>query len=161
MLLAGIVLMWQAGVKSVIGAKAAKDTQPLAQGFIGRLLSSRPNYILPVDFTVLESTHSVIESTLVMTDVFNKNTLAVSTRDQRAETVDQALVTEWFYRFGVPGLHSDQGRNFESLLIRQLCELYGVAKSRMTPYHPAGNSQCEHFNHTLHNLLLTLPVSRK
>lgn len=97
-----------------------------------------------------------------MTDVFSKYTLAVPTRDQRAETVAQALVTEWFYRFGVPGrLHSDQGRNFESSLIRQLCEFYGVEKSRTTPYHPAGNGQCERFNRTLHNLLHTLPVSRK
>lgn len=142
--------------------QAAKDTQPLAQAFMGRLMSSRPNDILAVDFTVLEPTSSGIENVLVMTDVFSKYTLAVPTRDQRAETVAQTLVTEWFYRFGVPGrLHSDQGRNFESLLIRQLCELYGVVKSRTTPYHPAGNGQCERFNRTLHNLLRTLPVSRK
>uniref|UniRef100_A0A9J7X1E4 Gypsy retrotransposon integrase-like protein 1 n=1 Tax=Cyprinus carpio carpio TaxID=630221 RepID=A0A9J7X1E4_CYPCA len=142
--------------------QAAKDTQPLALGFMGRLLSSRPNDILAVDFTVLEPTHSGIESVLVMTDVFSKYTLAVPTRDQRAETVPQALVTEWFYRFGVLGrLHSDQGRNFESLLIHQLCEPYGVEKSRTTPYHPAGNGQYECFNRTLHNLLRTLPVSRK
>lgn len=142
--------------------QSAKDTQPLAQGFMGRLMSSRPNDILAVDFTVLEPTHSGIDSVLVMTDVFSKYTLAVPTRDQRAETVAQVLVTEWFYRFGVPGrVHSDQGRNFESLLIRQLCNLYGVEKSRTTPYHPAGNGQCERFNRTLHNLLRTLPVSRK
>ncbi|XP_046715772.1 uncharacterized protein LOC124392652 [Silurus meridionalis] len=149
--------MWQVGVTSV-----TKDTQPLAQTFMGRLMSSRPNDILAVDFTVLEPTSSGIKNVLVMTDVFSKYTLAVPTRDQRAETVAQALVTEWFYRFGVLGrLHSDQGRNFESLLIRQLCELYGVVKSRTTPYHPAGNGQCERFNRTLHNLLRTLPVSRK
>lgn len=99
---------------------------------------------------------------LVMTDVFSKYTLAVPTRDQRVETVAQVLVNEWFYKFGIPGrLHSDQGCNFESLLIHQLCGQYGVEKSRTTPYHPAGNGQCERFNRTLHNLLRTLPVSRK
>ncbi len=142
--------------------QVAKDSHPLAQSFMGHLLASRPNEILAIDFTVLEPSRSGVENVLVMTDVFSKYTLAVPTGDQRAETVAQTLVTEWFYRFGVPSrLHSDQGRNFESLLLRQLCSLYDVGKSRTTPYHPAGNGQCERFNQTLHNLLRTLPISRK
>ncbi|KAL1263543.1 hypothetical protein QQF64_006282 [Cirrhinus molitorella] len=129
---------------------------------MGHLLASRPNEILAIDFTMLEPSSSGLENVLVMTDVFTKYTLAVPTQDQRAETVAQVLVVEWFCKFGVPGrIHSDQGRNFESLLIQQLCSLYKVEKSRTTPYHPAGNGQCERFNRTLHNLLRTLPPSRK
>ena len=43
-----------------------------------------------------------------MTDVFSKYTLAVPTRDQKASTVAQVLVSEWFFKFGVPArIHSD------------------------------------------------------
>lgn len=142
--------------------QVAKDTQPAVRSFMGHLLASRPNEIIAMDFTVLEPTSTGLENVLVITDVFSKYTLAIPTHDQRAPTVAQVLVTEWFSKFGVPArIHSDQGRNFESSLIQQLCGLYGIEKSRTTPYHPAGNGQCERFNRTLHDLLRTFPVSRK
>lgn len=140
----------------------AKDTQGPTRTYMGHLLAACPNEIVALDFTLLEPSSSGLENVLIITDVFSKYTLAVPTRDQQARTVAQVLVSEWFYKFGVPArIHSDQGRSFESALLQQLCELYGVQKSRTTPYHPAGNGQCERFNRTLHNLLRTLPVSRK
>lgn len=140
----------------------AKDAQPVAQSFMGHLLASRPNEILAIDYTTLEPARNGQEHVLVMTDVFSKYALAIPTWDQCAPTVAQVLVTEWFSKFGVPArIHSDQGRNFESSLIQQLCVFYGIQKTRTTPYHPAGNGQCERFNRTLHNLLRALPVSRK
>ena len=53
-------------------------------------------------------------------------------------------------------IHSDQGRNFESSLIKELCSLAGTQKSRTTSYHPLGNGMIERFNQTLLNMMGTL-----
>lgn len=83
----------------------------------------------------------------MVTDVFSKFTQAYPTKDQRASTVARILMERWFDVYDVPTLiHSDQGRNFEGELLKHLCHLYGVQKSRSTPYHPEGNGQCERFN---------------
>ena len=39
--------------------------------------------------------------------------------------------------------------------------MYGVKQSTTTPYNPHGNSTCERFNQTLHNLLKTLDKEQK
>lgn len=140
----------------------AKSNQPPARAPMGHLLALRPNQILAVDFTILEQASDGREHVLVITDVFSKYTQAVPTRDQKATTVANILVYEWFYRFGVPAqIHSDQGRSFEGAVVSELCQLYGVQKTRTVPYHPQGNGQCERFNRTLHDLLRTLSLEQK
>ena len=56
---------------------------------------------------------------------------------------------------------SDQGQNLKSDLISDLCKLAKVQKLLTSPYYPQTNSQCEWFNHTLINVMGTLPPNKR
>ena len=129
---------------------------------LGRLMATQPLEVVAMDFTMLEPSSDGRQNVLVITDVFSKFTIAVPTHNQKAETVAKVLVNECFRRYGVPQrLHSDNGQNFESAVINELARMYEIKRSHTTPYHPAGNGQCERFNRTLHNLLRTLSADKK
>ena len=81
-------------------------------------------------------------------------------RDQTAPRVAIALRDHWFCHYGLPSrLHSDQGRNFEGELIAEVCKLYGIKKTRTTPFHPQGNAITERYNRTLCSLIKSVDVA--
>ena len=87
---------------------------------------------------------------LVTSDHFTKWIEAVPMADQKAETVARAFIDNVVSRHGVPvKLLTDQGRNFESELMKEVFKLFGVHKLRTSPYHPLTDSQVERFNRTL------------
>ena len=69
---------------------------------------------------------------------------------QTAEVTAQAVVNDFFSRFGYPfQILSDQGRNFENKLFSALCDAMQIHKTKTTPYRPSTNGQVERFNRTL------------
>lgn len=116
-----------------------------------------PLEIISVDFLILGRPADAYQNILVATDQFTRFAWAVPTLDQTAETTVKMLWKYIIQQFGCPArFHSDRGPNFESALMQQLCEMYGIAKSRTTAYHPAGNGSIERFNQTLLNMLRAL-----
>lgn len=124
--------------------------------------SEYPLQIVSVDFLSLETARSGMCNILVMMDHFTRYAVAVPTLDQTAVTTAKVLWEHFIQPFGgFDQLHSDQGPNFESKVIKELCSLYNISKSHTTPYHPAGNGQCERFNRTLLSMLGTLRDDQK
>ena len=124
--------------------------------------TSEPMELLCIDYLKLERSKGGYENILVITDHFTKYAQAFPTRDQKADTVAKVLWEKIIQNYGFPvRIHSDQGRNFESNLIKELCKISGIKKSRTSPYHPQGNGLTERFNHTLLNMLGTLEKDQK
>jgi transposase InsO family protein len=60
------------------------------------------------------------------------------------------ILNEILCRFGCAlAIHSNQGRNYESKVFQELCELLEIRKPRTSPMNPKANGQIERFNRTL------------
>ena len=50
-------------------------------------------------------------------------------------------------------IHSDQGRNYESQVFQELCEILEIRKTRTTQRNPRGNGQVQRFNRSLMSMI--------
>lgn len=91
---------------------------------------------------------------LVVCDYFSKYAWAFALPNHQAETVADTLVTEIFLVHGTSRIiHSDQGREFQSELVKELCRLLEVNQTRTTTYHPQSDGLVERMNRSLLNML--------
>lgn len=70
--------------------------------------------------------------------------------NQTAASVAQAFVRSVVLRHGSPeSVLTDQGTNFESILMAEVCKLLGIKKLRTSPFHPRTDGQTERANRTI------------
>ena len=94
------------------------------------------------------------EYILTLIDHFSKWSEAFAIRDHTATTVARILVTEVFTRFGCPRqILSDQGPEFQSELLHQICQLLQIDKIRTSPYKASTNAAVERYHRTLNSML--------
>lgn len=114
-----------------------------------------------MDYLSLEPDNHDTRNILVMTNHFTKFAVAVPIKDQKAKTIAKAFWENFIVHYWFPScILSDQGKDFESHTIRELCALIGADKVRTTPYHSRGNP-VERFNRTLLGMLGTLDEQDK
>lgn len=133
-----------------------RKTPPEKAAALVNIKSTRPLELVCMDFLSIEPDQSNTKDVLVLTDHFTKYAIAIPTSNQKAQTVAKCLWDHFIVPYGIPErLHSDQGPDFESHVIKELCKIMGIHKIRTTPYHPRGNP-VERFNRTLLSMLGTL-----
>ena len=94
---------------------------------------------------------------MVVSDYFTKFAEAYPLPNQEAKTCATVLVEQFMLRYGIPSvLHSDQGRNFDGELLRGVCELLEIKKTRTSPLHPQSDGLVERLNRTLKEALRKL-----
>lgn len=138
-----------------------RKANPQKAAPMNNILTSYPLELVCMDYLSIEPDSRDTRNILVITDHFTKFAVAIPTRDQKAGTTAKALWENFIAPYGFPSrLHSDQGRDFESRTIKELCSIIGAEKVRTTPYHPQGNP-VERFNRTLLSMLGTLEEKDK
>jgi len=91
---------------------------------------------------------------LVVVDCFTKWVEAFPLKNIRARTVAEVFLSQIVSRHGVPlEIHTDQGRNFESQVFRELSCALGIKKTRTSALHPQSDGQVERQHQTILNYL--------
>ncbi|PIK36770.1 hypothetical protein BSL78_26396 [Apostichopus japonicus] len=90
---------------------------------------------------------------VVVVDYATRYPEAIPIPNQEAETIAEELV-KLFSRVGIPEeIVSDQGTNFTSKLMKEVCNLLEIDHLKSSPYHPQTNGLVERFNGTLKSML--------
>ncbi|VDI04194.1 Hypothetical predicted protein [Mytilus galloprovincialis] len=91
---------------------------------------------------------------LIVSDYFTRWAEGYPMPDMETKTIIDNFVNNFVCRFGVPRqIHTDQGRQFESALFKELCTRLCIDKTRTTPYRPQSDGLVERLNRSLEEIL--------
>lgn len=91
---------------------------------------------------------------LTVQDCLTKYCVAIPLMRQTAKEVTTALVIHVFCRLGAPMvILSDQGINFLSNLIKEVCRLFRIRRCKTSAFHPQSNEALERSHHDLTTFL--------
>ena len=131
--------------------QSTKPSTKKSKAPLGRMVAGAPLNRLCTDILgPLPTTSRANKFVLVVTDSFMKWTEVFAVPDETAEACVRVISNEVICRFGCPlAIHSDQGRNYESNIFKELCQLLEIHKPRTSPKNPKCNGQTERFNRAL------------
>ena len=147
-------------VRKCVRCKVSKTVA--AKAPLVNIITTQPLELVSIDYLKLKMSQGGYENVFAITDHFRGDAQAIPTRNQRARARAEMFINHFVVHYGLPKrIHTDQGRNFQSTLIKEICTVLGLEKSHTTLYHPTGNGMTEKFNQTLIQMLRTLQGEEK
>ena len=89
---------------------------------------------------------------LVAVDCFTKWVEAFPLKNVKSKIIAETFLNQIIFSHGVfLEVYTDQGRNFESKIFRELSRLLGIKKTKTTALHPQSDGQIERQHQTILN----------
>ena len=131
------------------------------------ILCTEPLDLVHTDYVSMEvmvgmKEKPVVKNVLVIEDHFTCYTKGYVTNNHTARTTVHILYNKFFSVFGFPRrLMSDQAAEFTGQVISELCDLLGITKIRMLPYHPQTNGTIERVHQTLRRMIAKMDPEKR
>jgi transposase InsO family protein len=91
---------------------------------------------------------------LVLMEYVTRYVIAFPLKETTAQTIVKKFIKHVITKEGIPAqILTDQGSNFQSETMAELCKQLGTKQLRTTSYHPQTDGAVERFNQTLGNML--------
>ena len=136
--------------KTCITCESFRAPNPGHRAPLHNISTDHPLQMVFADIAELPTSRNGFRYILVVVDHFSKYTNIYAMKNQTAQSVAKHLFEDYVTEHGVPEiLHTDQGRQFESRLIQDLCQKLNIQKSRSSPYHPQGAGIVERANRVI------------
>jgi hypothetical protein len=91
---------------------------------------------------------------LVMIEYVTRYVIAVPLKNTKAPTIMRKFIKHVINTEGIPSeILTDQGKNFQSIAMEELCKQLGIKQLRTTAYHPQTDGAVERVNRTIGDML--------
>ena len=145
-------------IQACSGCSTRKTPRPTHAGFTEISQSKSPWQTVGIDIVGdLPVTQQGNKWMLTMVDHFSRWPIAVPIQDRESATIARAIFDNLISIHGSPEkIISDQGREFISKGMQELCKRWGIRKVATGGYNPMGNAACERFHKYLNSSMTIL-----
>ena len=121
---------------------------------VGNRPVTRAFQCVPVDLVEYKSMSEGNRFILSVIDHLTRFVILIAIKDKAPRTIVRHRIERVVSVIGAPAtLHSDQGKEFENELVKELELVFGYKKTRTAAFRPQGNSVLERVHSTIHKML--------